>query len=166
TPHVEHPDQRNGPRCVSGKCQCRDAARMAATRSPYAAGIAKAGDSEGDTTPGTRKLSPTNRNVWGMTNGMRASARRMARSRRQMYTLVTMPKARKLMRMVSQNNASRVTDRLAYAGPRNMSRPAANASGLKLEPRPHGARRGVRRGVDLQVFIGDPPVLKIRAPKS
>src|SRR5215472_2834271 len=40
-------------------------ARMAATRSPYAAGIANVGESEGDTTPGTRKLSPTNRNVWG-----------------------------------------------------------------------------------------------------
>jgi len=37
-------------------------ARMAAARSPYAAGIAKAGGSGGDTTPGIRKLSPMNRN--------------------------------------------------------------------------------------------------------
>src|SRR5215469_7935243 len=69
-------------------------ARMAATRSPYAAGIVNAGESEGDTTPGIRKLSPTNRNVWGITNGMRASVRRMTRSRGQTYTFVTMAKAR------------------------------------------------------------------------
>src|SRR5262245_48705939 len=81
-------------------------ARMAATRSPYAAGIANAGESEGDTTPGTRKLSPTNRNVWGITNGMRASVRRMTRSRGQMYTFVTMAKARKLIKILSPNNAS------------------------------------------------------------
>src|SRR5262245_30576352 len=87
-------------------------ARMAATRSPYAAGIANAGESERDTTPGMRKLSPTNRNVWGMTNGMRAFARRMPRSRGQMYTFVTMPNAKKLIRMLSPNNTSVVTDRL------------------------------------------------------
>jgi hypothetical protein len=49
-------------------------ARMAATRSPYAAGLAKADGSGGETTPGTRKLSPTNRNVWGTTSGMSASS--------------------------------------------------------------------------------------------
>jgi len=38
-------------------------ARMAATRSPYAAGIAKAGGNEEETTPGTRKLSPMKRNA-------------------------------------------------------------------------------------------------------
>src|SRR6266849_10215050 len=85
-------------------------ARMAATRSPYAAGIAKADASEGDTTPGTRKLSPTNRNVWGTTNGMRASSRRMPRSRGQMYSFVTMPKATKLIRTLSPNNASIAID--------------------------------------------------------
>src|SRR5262245_44827226 len=87
-------------------------ARMAATRSPYAAGIVNAGESEGDTTPGIRKLSPTNRNVWGITNGVRASGRRMPRSRGQMYTLVTMPEARKLIKMLSPNNASLLMDRL------------------------------------------------------
>src|SRR5262252_3510467 len=81
-------------------------ARMAATRSPYAAGIANAGESEGDTTPGIKKLSPTNRNVSGITNGMRASVRRMTRSRGQMYTFVTMAKPRKLIKMLSPNNAS------------------------------------------------------------
>jgi hypothetical protein len=79
---------------------------MAATRSPYAAGIVNAGESEGDTTPGIRKLSPTNRIVWGITNGMRPSVRRMARSRGQMYTFVTMAKAIKLIKMLSPNNAS------------------------------------------------------------
>jgi len=38
-------------------------ARKAATRSPYAAGIANADESEGDATPGIRKLSPMNRKV-------------------------------------------------------------------------------------------------------
>src|SRR5262249_34723379 len=87
-------------------------ARMAATRSPYAAGIVNAGESEGDTTPGIRKLSPTNRNVWGITNGMRASVRRMTRSRGQMYTFVTMAKAKKLIKILSPNNASLLMDRL------------------------------------------------------
>src|SRR5262245_33738502 len=87
-------------------------ARMAATRSPYAAGIANAGESEGDTTPGIRKLSPTNRNVWGITNGRRASVRPMTRSRGQMYTFVTMAKARKLIKMLSPNNASILMERL------------------------------------------------------
>src|SRR5499427_7573929 len=87
-------------------------ARMAATRSPYAAGIANAGESEGDTTPGIRKLSPTNRNVWGTTNGMRASVPRITRSRGQMYTFVTMAKARKLIKMLSPNNASLLMERL------------------------------------------------------
>src|SRR5262249_48828172 len=94
-------------------------ARMAAPRSPYAAGRAKAGASEGDTTPGIRKLSPTNRNVWGMTKGMRASVRRLPRSRAQMYTFVTMANARKLIKMLSPNNASLLMDRLlAWAGSR------------------------------------------------
>src|SRR5262245_20496417 len=87
-------------------------ARMAATRSQYAAGIANAGESEGDTTPGIRKLRPTNRNVWGITNGMRASVRRMTRIRGQMYTFVTMAKARKLIKMLSPNNASLLMNRL------------------------------------------------------
>src|SRR5499426_4055661 len=87
-------------------------ARMAATRSPYAAGIANAGESEGDTTPGIKKLSPTNRNVWGITNGTRESVRCMTRSRGQMYTFVTMAKARKLIKMLSPNNASLLMDRL------------------------------------------------------
>src|SRR5262245_18175014 len=85
-------------------------ARLAATRSPYAAGIANTGESVGDTTPGIRKLSPTNLNVWGITNGMRASVRRMTRSRGQMYTFVTMAKARKLIKMLSPNNASLLMD--------------------------------------------------------
>src|SRR5262249_7542944 len=84
----------------------------AATRSPYAAGIENAGESEGDTTPGIRKLSPTNRNVWGITNGMSASVRRMTRIRGQMYTFVTMAKARKHIKMLSPNNASLLMDRL------------------------------------------------------
>src|SRR5499426_3272885 len=87
-------------------------ARRAATRSQYAAGIANAGESEGDTTPGIRKLSPTNRNVWGTTNGMRASVPRITRIRGQMYTFVTMAKARKLIKMLSPNNASLLMDRL------------------------------------------------------
>src|SRR5215475_14476759 len=85
-------------------------ARMAATRSPYAAGIVNAGESEGDTTPGIRKLSPTNRNVWGITSGMSASVRRMARSRGQMYTFVTMAKATKEIKMLGPNNASILMD--------------------------------------------------------
>jgi hypothetical protein len=36
-------------------------ASKAATRSPYAAGAAKANGSAGETTPGTRKLRPMNR---------------------------------------------------------------------------------------------------------
>src|SRR5262245_42315201 len=94
-------------------------ARMAATRSPYAAGRAKAGDSAGETTPGIRKLSPTNRKVWGMTKGMRASVRRLPRSRGQMYTFVTRAKASKLIKMLSPNTASLRMDRLlACAGSR------------------------------------------------
>src|SRR5215475_4234587 len=87
-------------------------ARMAARRSPYAVGAANAGESEGDTTPGMRKLSPMNRNVWGITTGMRASVRLMTRSRGQMYTFVTVAKARKLIKMLSPNNASLLMDRL------------------------------------------------------
>src|SRR5262247_4022634 len=92
-------------------------ARIAATRSPYAAGVANSVESEGDTTPGIRKLSPTNRNVWGITNGMRASVRRMTRSRGQIYTFVTMAKARKLIKMLSPNNASLLMDRLVAGIP-------------------------------------------------
>src|SRR5262245_57015991 len=87
-------------------------ARMAATRSPYGAGMAHGGESEGGTTRGIRKLSPANRNVWGITNGMRPSVRRMTRSRGQMYTFVTMAKARTLIKMLSPNNASLLMDRL------------------------------------------------------
>src|SRR5262245_18423704 len=80
-------------------------ARRAATRSQYAAGIANAGESEGDTTPGFRKLSTTNRNVWVTINGMRAPVRRMTRIRGQRYTFVTMAKARKLIKMLCPYNA-------------------------------------------------------------
>jgi hypothetical protein len=38
-------------------------ARRAAAKSPYAAGFAKAAGIAGDTTPGIRKLNPTNRNM-------------------------------------------------------------------------------------------------------
>jgi hypothetical protein len=38
-------------------------ASIAAARSPYAAGAANADGSEEETTPGTRKLNPTNRNA-------------------------------------------------------------------------------------------------------
>jgi hypothetical protein len=48
-------------------------AKMPATRSPYPAGIANAAGREGETTSGTKKLSPMNRgSIWGVTN--RASA--------------------------------------------------------------------------------------------
>ncbi len=47
-------------------------ASTAAIRSPYAAGTAKADGSEGETTPGTRKLRPMNRNVCGTTSEMSA----------------------------------------------------------------------------------------------
>jgi hypothetical protein len=59
-------------------------ARMAAKRSPYAAGKEKSAGREGDTTPGIRKLRPMNRNVWGTINAIRASTRRAIRSRGQM----------------------------------------------------------------------------------
>src|SRR5258708_9925232 len=77
--------------------------------------MAKADCREGDTTPGTRKLSPTNRNVCGTTNGSKASSLRMIRNRGQMYSFVTMPKARKLIRTLSPNNAAIVMDRLLVA---------------------------------------------------
>src|SRR5262245_19336438 len=80
-------------------------AKTAATRSPYAAGTANAGDSEGDTTPGIRKLSRRMRNVCGMSNGMRASGPRMTLTRGQTNIVVTMPKAGTLIRMLRPNNA-------------------------------------------------------------
>src|SRR5262245_16796776 len=46
-------------------------ASMAAARSPYAAGAAKADGSDGETTPGTRKLRPMKRIVWGKTLGLK-----------------------------------------------------------------------------------------------
>src|SRR5262249_61943532 len=80
-------------------------AKTAATRSPYAAGTANAGESEGDTTPGIRKLSPRKRNVCGMSNGMRASGPRMTLTRRQTNIVVPMPKAGTLIRILRPNNA-------------------------------------------------------------
>jgi hypothetical protein len=79
-------------------------ARMAARRSPYAAGKAKADDSDGDTTPGIKKLSPINRKVWGTVNAISACSRRAVRSRGQMYIWATMPKATKLMVTLRPNN--------------------------------------------------------------
>lgn len=53
----------------------------------------------------------------GITNGIRASVRRMTRGRGQMYTFVMMAKPRKLIKMLSPNNASLPVDRLLlYAG--------------------------------------------------
>src|SRR4030095_6065524 len=87
-------------------------ARMAATRSPYATGTVNAEEREGETTPGIRKLSPTNRNVCGTTRDMRPASRGMTRTCGQQYNLVTMPKATKLIRMLRPNNARLFTDRL------------------------------------------------------
>src|SRR5262245_5287494 len=75
-------------------------ARTVATRSPYAAGTANAGESEGDATPGTRKLSPIKRNVWGITSGIRASVLGMIRRRGQTSTFVMTANATKLMTML------------------------------------------------------------------
>jgi hypothetical protein len=80
-------------------------ASMAAIKSPYAAGAAKADGSEGETTPGTRKLSPMNRNVCGTTNGISARSRSRIRSGGQMQRCVIKPKATKLIKMLSPNNA-------------------------------------------------------------
>jgi hypothetical protein len=62
-------------------------ARMAARRSPYAAGKEKADGNDGDTTPGIRKLSPINRKVWGTVNAISASSRCAVRSRGQIVNL-------------------------------------------------------------------------------
>jgi hypothetical protein len=48
---------------------------------PYAAGKEKSDGSDGDTTPGIKKLSPMNRNVWGTANAISASDRCAIRSR-------------------------------------------------------------------------------------
>ena len=61
-PHAEHPPIDIAQNARIDNASTAIIARMAATRSPYADGIEKAGGSDGDTTPGTRKLSPMNRN--------------------------------------------------------------------------------------------------------
>ena len=82
-PHVEQPDDQGGPGARLETATMAAKASTAATRSPYAAGRAKADGSEGETTPGTKKLSPMNRKVWGNTNRTIASSRSSIRSQGQ-----------------------------------------------------------------------------------
>src|SRR5215469_13967993 len=67
--------------------------------------MAKAGDRFGATTPGTRKLSPTTRKVWGTTKGKRASSRRILRKRGQMKSRATIPQATRFITILSPNRA-------------------------------------------------------------
>src|SRR5271168_2645245 len=81
-------------------------ARMPATRSPNAAGTAKAAGSDGETTPGTKKLSPMKRrNIWGTTNTKSARLRFIVCSRGQAYICAITPELTKLINVLIPNNA-------------------------------------------------------------
>src|SRR5258708_7036306 len=79
---------------------------MPATKSPYAAGTAKAAGNEAETTPGTKKLSPmVRRNMWGATKGRSASCWFMVRRRGQTKRFAATPEATKLISALRPNRA-------------------------------------------------------------
>jgi hypothetical protein len=66
-------------------------ARTAVTRSPYAAGRAKAAGKSGETTPGTKNAKPMNRKLCKRSSGRRARARGWMHSAGQRYRAAMIP---------------------------------------------------------------------------
>src|SRR5262249_17233397 len=80
-------------------------ARTAATRSPYAAGRAKAAGRSGETTPGTKNAKPTNLKLCKRRSGRKARTRGWMSSAGQRDRNVVIPQARKLRAILVPNKA-------------------------------------------------------------
>src|SRR5260370_28015868 len=90
-------------------------ASMPATKSPYAAGTAKAAGKEAETRGGNRKLSPMlRRNMWGATKGSSASRRSIVRRRGETKRFAATPEATKLISALSPNRAGTFMEKSSW----------------------------------------------------